>query len=234
MSTSPPPGTWGPDTACPSLPKQRLEGGKGGHRSWDTADAFRHPAKGCVCVLGEGVAGRVAAFIASSRQCLLPVHTRAAGTQGHSPQLAGLLPCCANRQALRLGYQLEFHPVNGTHGLSKRVAEHLLSSLAPHPPMATPMQRVNLGDVPPGSVPLQASILSKILQAMDDARGWGCHHPISYQGRTPPAGPHVAMTKSDVKGRQRLARKEDACGGASPWHADRAASTQKWTPVSPV
>lgn len=99
-STSPFLGTGGgPCRVHSTLPKQRLEGGRGGHGSGDTADAFRHPAKGCVCVLGEGMVGRVGAFIASSRQRRLPVHTRAAGTQGHSPRLAGLLPCCANRQA---------------------------------------------------------------------------------------------------------------------------------------
>lgn len=59
---------------------------------------FVSGAEGCVCVGGRG-AGCVGAFMASSRQRLLPVHTQAAATQGHSPQLAGLLPHCANRQA---------------------------------------------------------------------------------------------------------------------------------------
>lgn len=38
----------------------------------------------CVCVGGRG-AGRVGAFMAPSRQRLLPEHTQAAATQGHSP-----------------------------------------------------------------------------------------------------------------------------------------------------
>lgn len=113
----------------PSLPKGwwREEAGEDTGFGTQQMHFVTHPRGVCVC-WGKGCLG---VWVH-----LLPLPASAGSlcthrTQGHSPAARWTFTLLCKQAGARLGYQLEFHPVNGTRRLAGRAVEHLPSSLAP-------------------------------------------------------------------------------------------------------
>lgn len=151
-------------------------GRQGRTQEWGRSRCISSPDQGaCVCVGGRG------AWACGHIYCLFPpAPAPCAHTGGRDPRAQPTarwtFTLLCKQAGARLGYQLEFHPVNGTRSLSRRAAEHLPSSPAPCPPMGTPVQQVNLGHacfIPaPGLSSPSSFPLEQDLAGNGDARGW--------------------------------------------------------------
>lgn len=155
-STSPFPGTGRTPQGSP-IPAQTTAGGRQGRtRERGRSRCISSPDQGvCVCVGGRG------GWACGHIYCLFPpAPAPCAHTGGRDPRAQPTarwtFTLLCKQAGARLGYQLEFHPVNGTRSLSGWAAEHLPSSPALCTPMDTPMQQGSLGDA--RFVPLQDSV----------------------------------------------------------------------------
>lgn len=177
---------WGGTPQGSPIPAQMTAGGRQGRtREQGHSRCISSPGQGaCVCVGGRGT------WVCGCIYCLFPpvlapcAHTGSRDPRAQ-PTVRWTFTLLCKQAGARLGYQLEFHPVNGTRSLSGRAAEHLPSCPAPHPYAGTPMQRVNLGDaqfiVAQDSVPLQASPLQAMMMP---GAGLPPPHPLPGQDPT--------------------------------------------------
>lgn len=135
----------GPARFTPPCPNGRC---RAQGRTWEGEQSrcISSPGQGaCVCVGGRG------GWVCGCIYCLFPpAPAPCAHRGGRDPRAQPTAPwtftLLCKQAGARLGYQLEFHPVNSTHSLSGWAVEHLPSVPAPCDPAGHPTPGVNSGD----------------------------------------------------------------------------------------
>lgn len=135
----------GPARFTPPCPNGRCRA-QGRTREGEQSRCISSPGQGaCVCVGGRG------GWVCGCIYCLFPpAPAPCAHRGGRDPRAQPTAPwtftLLCKQAGARLGYQLEFHPVNSTHSLSGWAVEHLPSVPAPCDPAGHPTPGVNSGD----------------------------------------------------------------------------------------